>query len=151
MTGIRERLNNAPWAGWTLAGVLLCVAVYVYFSRSSSAVAYDPDQMKQEVTVKFADTGEEVVMPRGKFERQLREANRGTLDPTRGLINPKTQAPTGFLFNKAEWDATIARINKERKEAGTDSDTSAVGGRTDAPVAPLSEGAGSPASNPSPK
>ncbi len=144
MASPRELLNKSPWMGWALAGVLLLLAGYLYLSRGKNTVAYSPDSMKEMVTIKFADTGDEILMPRGRFERQLREGAQGTLDASRGLINPKTQQPTGFLFNKSDWDETIARINKERKEAGTVGQSVQSVRRDDAPVAKPADGAGTP-------
>jgi hypothetical protein len=115
MPSLRETLNKSPWIGWALAFVLLGVSAYLYFSRTTDVNAYNPERMREFVTVKFADTGEEERMPRGKFERALREAQKGQLDGSKGLVNPKTGQPTGFLFDKADWEETISRINDERK------------------------------------
>ena len=52
-------------------------------------------------------------MPRGRFEKELRMRG-GDLDPSKGLINPKTNQPTGFLFDKKEWEETVARLKGER-------------------------------------
>jgi hypothetical protein len=129
MSSIREQISSKPWIGWAIAGVLFVAAVYLYISRSSrNDVQYGQEAMTKMVTVKFTDTGDELVMPRGRFEKMLRGSVTGTLDPSKGLINPKTNQPTGFLFNKSDWDETIQRINTERKEFGTIGDA--------APVAP---------------
>lgn len=117
MPSLRQQLNDKPWIGWCVAGVILVVAVVVYFARSSnSSMEYGQEYMTQMVTVKFADTGEEMELPRGRFEKMLRDSAGGELDATKGLINPKTNQPTGFLFNKSDWDKTVERINRERKE-----------------------------------
>ena len=127
MSFSRQILEQRPWVGWALAGVLLLAAVYIYVSRSSPTnVQYGQEYMTQMVVVKYADTGDEVEMPRGRFEKLLRESSQGSLEASKGLINPKTSLPTGFLFNKSDWDKTIERINQERKEYGTAGDAAPV-------------------------
>lgn len=119
MAELREAIAKKPWMGWAIAGVLFAAAIYIYMSRSSgSNVQYGQEYMTKMVTVKFADTGDEMELPRGRFEKMIRESSQGALDPTKGIINPKTNQPTGFLFSKSDWDETIARINKERAELG---------------------------------
>lgn len=121
MSNLRQKLNDKPWIGWTVAGAMAVLAGVVYFTRSSgSNVEYSQEYMTEMVTVKFADTGDELELPRGRFERMLRSSGSGTLDPSKGLINPKTNQPTGFLFDKSDWEKTVQRINSERKELGTD-------------------------------
>ncbi len=126
MPSVRETLNKSPWIGWTLAFVLLAASAYLYFTRGSDVNAYNPERMREFVTVKYADTGETEKMPRGKFERALREANKGQLDGSKGLVNPKTGQPSGFLFDKDDWDTTIARINEERKRLQGDAEKAAT-------------------------
>ncbi len=128
MAGIREAMQRKPWIGWALSVVLLAAAAYFYVSRGRNLSAYNPDRMRESVTVKYADTGDEVQMPRGRFERALRESQQGAMDPAKGLINPKSGQPTGFLFDKTDWDETVARINKERAQL--------QGGAKDAKSAP---------------
>ncbi len=107
-----------PWIGWTIAAIALGVAAYMYFGQQGDIDPYNPDRMKQMVSVKFTDTGEVIELPRGRFERQLRDTNGGLLDPTKGITNPKTGQPTGFLFDKSDWEEVVARINGERTAAG---------------------------------
>lgn len=135
MQAIRKKMEEKPWIGWVLAGVLLAAAVYLYISRSSTrSIEYGPDFMTQMVTVKYADTGEEVEMPRGRFEVMLRSVNQGQLDPTKGIINPATNQPTGFLFDKDEWRESVDRINRER--AANAANGGAAPGPTTPPPAP---------------
>jgi hypothetical protein len=68
------------------------------------------------VTIRFTDTEDEMTIPRGRLDKELRRQG-DHLDPSQGYINPKTNKPTGFLFDKAEWEAMIARINKDKEEA----------------------------------
>ena len=116
MPSVRELLNKAPWAGWAVAGVLLLAAVFLFIRGQRSNDPYSPDRMQEMVTIRYSDTGDEVTMPRGRMDKQLRDQG-ATLDPSKGLINPKTGQPTGFLFDKEEWEGMIARINAEKAEA----------------------------------
>lgn len=120
MPSIREQLQKKPWLGWALAGVLMCLAVLLYFRNSQSKGAYSPERMQEFVTIRYSDTGDEERIRRGAFEQRLRLEVQGLLDPSKGLVNPKTQQPTGFLVDTQGWDETVARINAERKRLGTD-------------------------------
>src|SRR2546423_986391 len=115
--GFRSFLNKSPWAGWALAGVLLCVAVFFYIrSRSAGADPYSPARMQEMVTIHYTDTDEEETIPRGRLDKELRQQG-DHLDPSKGIINKKTGKPTGFLIAKQDWDEMIARINTEKEEA----------------------------------
>jgi len=115
MNRLREFINKSPWIGWALAGVLLVVAVVIYMRRIGGTDPYRLERMTENVTIKFADTGEEITMPRGRLEKQLRTAG-SHLDPSKGLVNPKTGQPSGFIFDKSDWEETITRINAEKAE-----------------------------------
>ena len=113
MNAIREFLQKSPWAGWVFAGLIFIAAVYLYFARTRGSDPYTPDRMREMVSIKFADTGEVIEMPRGRLDKEIR--GRGDkVDPAVGIINPKTGQPTGFLFDSAEWTRMIERINKEK-------------------------------------
>ncbi len=112
---LRELLNKSPWLGWAVAVALGGVAVFLYTHRSSSESPYSPDRMREMVTIRFTDTDDEISMSRGQMDKELRRRGE-KLDPTQGIINPKTGKPTGFLFNKSEWEEMIARINAEKEE-----------------------------------
>lgn len=114
MDRIRDFMNRSPWLGWVFAAVMLGVSVLLYMRMSGSGDTYSPERMTEDVTIRFSDTGDEITMPRGRFEKELRMRG-GAIDPSKGIINPKTNEPTGFLFNKAEWDETVARLNTERE------------------------------------
>lgn len=112
MVKLREWMAKNAWAAWALLGVLAIVLVYVQFLRKSND-PYDPDRMTQMVTIHFKDTGDDIQMPRGRMEQELRL--RGTtLSPDDGIANPKTGAHTGFP--KSEWDETVSRLNTERSK-----------------------------------
>lgn len=117
LAGVREFLNKKPWIGWALALVFLAIGAYFFYrSRSAGPDPYNPARMTEMVTIRFTDTEDEITMPRGRLDKELRRQG-DHLDPSQGYINPKTGKPTGFLFNKTEWDEMIARINKEKEEA----------------------------------
>lgn len=114
MNRIRDFMNRSPWLGWVFAAVMLGVSVAIFLKLDGSGDTYSPERMTEDVTIRFSDTGDEITMPRGRFEKELRM--RGSaIDPSKGIVNPKTNEPTGFLFNKAEWDETVARLNSERE------------------------------------
>ncbi len=118
MASIRDSLQKSPWIGWALALVMFGVAGYFAFFRGHVGVdPSNPERMREIVTIKYTDTGEEVKMGRGQFERALRESQPGmTVDPSKGLVNPKTGQATGFLFDKDDWDSLVKQINAERAE-----------------------------------
>ena len=115
MINIREQIDKKPWLGWLVAGVLLVIAVFIYVRRSSNADPYSPERMTDMVTIKFTDTGDEIEMPRGRLDKELR--GRPDFDPSKGVINPKTGAATGFPFDKKEWETWLGRIKQEKDEA----------------------------------
>ncbi|MBY0112782.1 MAG: hypothetical protein K2Y21_08175 [Phycisphaerales bacterium] len=108
----REFLGK-PAVGWTVAGLAIAVAAYLFFRSMFGSAAYDLSTLSQSVTVRFMDTGDEITLTRGEFEKQLR-AVKGTLTKDTGIINPKSGQPTGVLVASREWEETIARINAER-------------------------------------
>jgi hypothetical protein len=107
---MREFLKKNPWLGWVLCVVLLGISAWRWFGGTETS-PFSPERMQETVTIKYTDTGDTAEMPRGRFEKMLRDA--GTkLDPNQGLINPKTGKPTGFLFNQKEWEDAVARVNE---------------------------------------
>lgn len=137
LQGLRESLSKKPWIGYALAGILLAVSLYLAFFRSSGESPYSPEAMTEMLTVRYTDTDEVVKIPRGRLDKELRGMG-ARLDPTQGLINPKTGKPTGFLVDDKEWNTMIARINQEREERKAQQAATAKGGvkpapRTDVP------------------
>jgi hypothetical protein len=115
LDGIRESMAKKPWIGWTLALVLLAVAVVLWVTRGGGGSPYSPERMQETLTVRFTDTDEVVKISRGQLDRELRR--RGDrVDPSQGIVNPKTGKPTGFLVDEDEWSAMIERINKQKEE-----------------------------------
>src|SRR5207253_662796 len=96
LTRFREFMNKSPWMGWALAALLLCVSVVFFIrARGPGSDPYSPERMRQMVTIRFTDTDEEVTMPRGTVDKDLRRQG-DHLDPSKGIVNPKTGKPTGF-------------------------------------------------------
>src|SRR5688572_8394137 len=115
MKRVRDFLNSKPWLGWVIAGCFIVLSLVLFFRLSGRGATYSVERMSETVTLKCVETGDEWEMTRGLMERQLR--SRGSsLDPSQGIINPKTGKPTGFPFSKSEWEETVARLNKEKKE-----------------------------------
>lgn len=113
---LREALNARPWMGWAVAGAFLVIALVVAMRGFTAAPdAYSPERMSEIVTIRFTDTGDTMDIPRGRLIKLLAE-QRKTLDVNQGLINPKTNQPTGFPFDKDDWAQLIARINEDQAE-----------------------------------
>jgi hypothetical protein len=112
--GLRELVKSKPWVGWAVAGVLLLVAILVYVRPGGNRAAYTLEQLDQDVVIRDRDTGEEWTIKRGRLEAILWE-RAGTLDPSVGLPNPKTGTLTGFP--KSDWEETVERIDRDRREA----------------------------------
>lgn len=116
--GIRESINERPWLGWAIAGILLVLGVLGFFWRMGpGGDAYDPQRMTQVVTIKYTDTGDTEEIPRGRLIKRMLDENKGVFDPKKGLQNPKTKEYTGFLYNKSEWEALIKQLNEDREDA----------------------------------
>ncbi|MBX3389500.1 MAG: hypothetical protein KF691_08605 [Phycisphaeraceae bacterium] len=113
MNAIRNILKN-PVVGWSLAGIAIIFAAWTFIRSLTARSPYDPARMTENVTIRYMDTGEEVQMPRGRFEKELRSVGRA-LKPDEGVINPKTGKPTGVLVAAAEWKETVERLNAERQ------------------------------------
>lgn len=115
MDRLRDMMNKSPWVGWATAGVLLLGSIFMFVRGGRGSDPYSPDRMKESVTIKFTDTGDEITMTRGQLDREMRRS-ADKLDAGKGIINPKTGQPTGFPFDKDEWDQMISRINEEKQE-----------------------------------
>lgn len=109
---IREMLNKSPMAGWGVAAAAFAVAIGVFFwTRGSSG-----PEPTDKVTVVFSDTGEQVEMYRGRLERELTMTS-GPIDPSKGIVNPKTGVASGFIVDKADWERLCEQINAGKKAA----------------------------------
>ncbi|MDX2146172.1 MAG: hypothetical protein SFZ23_01520 [Planctomycetota bacterium] len=115
MPSLRENLNKKG-LGWVVAGLILLVAVGIQVYRSFASDPNDPAFYQENVTIRFTDTGKEVTMRRGRFEKELRLQD-GLLDPAKGIRNPETGEFSGILVSKTEWQQTVERINAEKRIA----------------------------------
>jgi len=130
MARVREIMSK-PVVGWSVAGVAVLFAVVVLWRSLRSDNPYDQGKLSQMVTVRFSDTGDEVKLLRGEFERQLRDT-AGELSTGTGIVNPKTGKASGVLVASREWEEVIRRINDERAWA---KQNSPFGGPPQAPQA----------------
>ncbi len=112
MANVRELINKKPWLGWSVAGAAMCVAAYFAWRSNSVKGEYTTERMTQNVTIRFTDTGDTMEIARGRLMRDLMMTG-GPLDPTKGIINPKTNQPTGFPFDKADWETMVKQINRD--------------------------------------
>lgn len=110
-----EFIRSKPWLGWSVAGLLMVLALILFIrGGGGGGEAYTFDRMSENVTVRDRVTGEEWVIPRGRMEVLLLE--RGDeLSTDVGLPNPKTGTLTGFP--KSDWEMTVERLNRDRKQA----------------------------------
>lgn len=119
---IRETLEEKPWIGWLVAGVLLLVGLYFVVSgfRSQNPT----EALAQSIVLRYEDTGDEQTVNRGQFESLLVQlANRGELRVDEGMTNPKTGKKTGFPVDRAYWNRIVpqileARAARERERGG---------------------------------
>ncbi len=108
---MKDFFKKGSWVSWAICAVLLLATAWLWWDRSVHESPFTPERMKEEVSIKYTDTGDVVTMPRGRFEKLLRDP--GTkLDPGKGLINPKTGQPTGFLYSQREWEEAVKRVNE---------------------------------------
>ena len=111
---LREFINKNPWLGWVLAIAFLVLSFILYTRLSGANDPYSVERLSEQVTLRDIETGEEWTMNRGKMEMILRE-RPDYVNPMQGLPNPKTGKLTGFPVDR-EWEETVARLNRERKE-----------------------------------
>jgi hypothetical protein len=115
MDRFREFLKN-PVVAWTAAVICIAVAFYSFFRSVWSRDVYDTKRLGEAVTVRFTDTNDEIHLTRAEFEKRLRETP-GVLSPETGILNPKTNKPTGILVAEREWKEVVDRLNAERQWA----------------------------------
>ncbi len=118
MANVREFINSKPWIGWAFSGVLILVCAYILYARMTpEGDEYSGARMTEMVTIKYTDTGREEQVSRGRLIKILLDQG-GTIDPTKGIINTETNQPTGFIYNKDEWESLVKQLNADRAEAG---------------------------------
>jgi hypothetical protein len=114
--GLRAQLEARPWLGWILAVVAIAAAVLMGLrSMRGSDASLSSNRMAETVTIRFTDTNETVTMTQGELARTL-IMRGGTIDGTKGIPNPKTGQPTGFLENRQAWEQIVNDLNKELAE-----------------------------------
>lgn len=106
---MRDFFRKNPMLGWALAAVLMVATAYFVWRRMNSD---EVSQLTQMVTIRCTETGDTWQMPRGLMERELYD-RPFPVDPSQGIVNPKTGKATGFPVD--DWETTIERINSERK------------------------------------
>lgn len=138
MAGIVEQIKEKPWTGWALAGVILIGAVVMYIRLTGgSGGEFTGGSLGEMITIKYTDTEDEERMTRGDLlKRMLRDSGGGPIDPSRGLVNPKSGKPTGFLHDKGTWDRLVRDVNIERAAANK---TPTAPSAPQAPAAPKAQ------------
>lgn len=117
MPNVREFVNSKPWIGWALSGVLILVCAYILYARMNpQGDEYSVSRMTEMVTIKYTDTGKEEQIPRGRLIKMLLDQG-GPIDATKGIINPETKQPTGFIYDKDDWEALVKQLNEDRAAA----------------------------------
>lgn len=111
---MRQLLSQKPWIGIVACVALLGGAAFM-LTRGSGGSPYSVERLTADVTVVFSDTGEEVKMPRGRFEVFLWD-RAGEVKLEEGIPNPKTGKLTGFPKDRGEWEETVKRINAAKAE-----------------------------------
>ena len=116
MSNILEQVKEKPWTGWALAGVILIGAVVMYIRLTGGGGGdFDGNSMGQMITIKYTDTDEEEQMTRGELlKRMLTDSGGAAIDPNKGIVNPKTGKPTGFLHDKGKWNTLVKDVNEQR-------------------------------------
>lgn len=109
--------SGSVWK-WMALAVVAAAAIYLFARPYLSPDPTDPAVLMQDVSIKCAETGFEWKLNRGRMESYLyRMSNRGELDLTKGLENPKTGKRTGFPLDRADWEKTVARVLLETADA----------------------------------
>lgn len=112
---MRRLLEEKPWIGWTIAGLLLAGGLFMVgrlFIGGESA-----ETLTEHILITYEDTGEQSKVLRATLQRTLlSEAVNGPLDPAQGLTNPKTGKRTGFPEDRAMWEKLVADVNDAVKK-----------------------------------
>jgi hypothetical protein len=106
---MRDFLRSRPVLGWVLAAILMLATAFLLYRNFKGD---EVSALTQMVTIRCNETGETWTMLRGAMERELYD-RPFPVDPSAGLVNPKTGKFTGFPVD--DWKLTIDRINAERK------------------------------------
>lgn len=95
---------------WIVFGVLTVIALGLMLRAFTSGS--DIEELTSDVVIRYEDTGDEVKMNRGQFERALlaRLHQKELIDAAVGLENPKTGKATGFPVDRAFWNKMIEDV-----------------------------------------
>jgi hypothetical protein len=107
----RDALKEKPAIGYGIAGAVLLVAVVIAVVRLDLGGS-GPRIATNRITVRFEDTGEEMEFDKVLIERGLRDRTP-PLDASVGIVNPKTDKPTGFPKDRDWWKQAIDRASSE--------------------------------------
>lgn len=129
--GIRETMQEKPWIGWILLGVLFVAAAYLvvrpFLAQDQAAI------LSEDITLRYEDTGTEQQVNRGQFESLLIQLSaRGELKLDEGMTNPATGKKTGYPVDRAYWEQIVSSILAARAQYDAE--------RGKAPAAPPSPG-----------
>lgn len=104
LEGIRGRF---PAVIWTLVAVALVAGGWLVARQPTGRSIQD--ELASHIVIKFEDTGDEIKMVRGMFEREMMARGiAGTADAAVGITNPKTGKPTGFPADRDYWNQIVA-------------------------------------------
>lgn len=118
--GLREKLNDNPAIGRTIAALLAVVTVVVLIRSQTNDAPDSVERRSQTVTIRDTETGDEWTMNRGEFERLLLLQN-GLIDPGAGVPSQFSEGrPVGVLVDTDEWQETVQRINAMKQQYGSD-------------------------------
>ena len=112
---IAETLRDKPVLKWIAFAVAAAVVLLIVF-RSSILGSGKPSisELRREMTIRDAQSGDTWTMTRADIERELFiRAHRDTLDIGTGLPNPKTGTLTGF---PPDWEDMVARVQESVAE-----------------------------------
>ncbi len=113
--GLRDTMQERPWIGWTVVGVLIVIGAVLLVRQIGGG---DPTvELSQDVTLRYEDTGDEQKVNRGQFESLLMQLSaKGELKIDEGMTNPKTGKKTGFPVDRAYWDRIVPAILEARRQ-----------------------------------
>ncbi len=114
--GLRESINQKPWLGWVMAGIILVGAIVMYMRLSGgSSSDFSSDRATDMITILYTDDQSTQELPRGRVLQQLMDRG-ASVDPNQGLKNPKTGAMTGFPIDKDGWNRMVEAVNKTNED-----------------------------------
>jgi hypothetical protein len=114
---VRQWMNENPRVTVSVVGGLLLVVLGYALLRggSKSADVFDPDNLRENVTIVYSDTGDREEMPLGRLVGIMtgQTGPNKPLPPNFALLNSKTKKSTGKLEDEARWKSIIEQVNQE--------------------------------------